>query len=59
MNEGPNAPIVPQDVHNAFGDQTMNELAARAGISTEELAQKLSEVLPHAVGALKPEGGAP
>lgn len=59
MNEGPNAPISPQEIHSAFGDQTMNELAARAGISTEELAQKLSEILPHAVSALKPEGGAP
>jgi uncharacterized protein YidB (DUF937 family) len=59
MNEGPNAPIAPHEVHSAFGDRTMNELAAEAGISTEELAQKLSEVLPHAVSALKPEGSVP
>lgn len=59
MNEGPNAPIAPQEVHAAFGEQTMNELAAKAGISPEELAQKLSEILPHAVGALKPEGSVP
>ncbi len=59
MNEGPNAPIAPQDVHRTFGDQTMNELAAEAGISTEELAQRLSEVLPHAVNKLAPEGSVP
>jgi uncharacterized protein YidB (DUF937 family) len=59
VNEGPNAPIAPQDVHRAFGDQTMNELAAQAGISTEELAQKLSQVLPRAVNALTPEGSVP
>jgi uncharacterized protein YidB (DUF937 family) len=59
VNEGPNAPIAPHEVHQAFGDQTMNELAAQAGISTEELAQKLSQVLPHAVNALTPEGSVP
>jgi uncharacterized protein YidB (DUF937 family) len=59
VNEGPNAPIAPHEVHKAFGDQTMNELAAEAGMSTEELAQKLSQVLPHAVNALNPEGSVP
>jgi uncharacterized protein YidB (DUF937 family) len=59
INEGPGAPIAPHEVHQAFGDQTMSELAAKAGVSTEELAQKLSQVLPHAVDALTPEGGAP
>ncbi|HEY3636509.1 MAG TPA: YidB family protein [Rhizomicrobium sp.] len=59
MNEGPNAPIAPQDVHKAFGEQTMNELAAQAGVSPEELAQKLAQVLPHAVNAVGPEGSVP
>ncbi|HWE06725.1 MAG TPA: YidB family protein [Rhizomicrobium sp.] len=56
INEGPNAPVAPQDVHRAFGDQTMSELAAKSGMSTEELAQKLAQVLPHAVDALTPGG---
>ncbi|HEX3664343.1 MAG TPA: YidB family protein [Rhizomicrobium sp.] len=59
MNEGPNAPIAPQEVHSAFGEQTINELAAKAGISPEELTQKLAQVLPHAVSTLNPEGSAP
>jgi uncharacterized protein YidB (DUF937 family) len=59
INEGPNAPVAPQDIHRAFGDQTMNELAAKSGMSTEELAQKLAQVLPHAVDALTPEGEVP
>jgi uncharacterized protein YidB (DUF937 family) len=59
MNEGPNAPIAPHEVHSAFGEQTMNELAAKAGMTPEELAQKLSQVLPHAVGTLAPEGSVP
>lgn len=59
INEGPNVSIAPQDVHRAFGDQTMSEIAARAGISTEELAVRLAQVLPHAVDALTPEGKVP
>ncbi|HTT83371.1 MAG TPA: YidB family protein [Rhizomicrobium sp.] len=59
INEGPNAPIAPHQVHSAFGDQTMNELAAKAGMSTDELARRLAQVLPHAVDALTPEGSVP
>ena len=59
INEGPNVPVAPQDIHSAFGDQTMSELAAKSGMSTEELAQKLAQVLPHAVDALTPEGEVP
>src|SRR5579862_4606534 len=59
INEGPNTPVAPQDVHRAFGDQTMSEIAARAGMSTEELAVRLAQVLPHAVDALTPEGRVP
>ena len=56
INEGPNASVAPQDVRRAFGDQTMSEIAARAGMSTEELAVRLAQVLPHAVDALTPDG---
>jgi uncharacterized protein YidB (DUF937 family) len=59
INEGPNAQVAPQDIHRAFGDQTMNALAAKSGMSTEELAQKLAQVLPHAVDALTPGGEVP
>ena len=59
IQEGPNAKIAPQDVHKAFGEQTLNELAAKHGMSTQELEQKLAEVLPHAMDALTPEGSVP
>ena len=59
INEGPNEAVAPQDVHRAFGDQTMRDIAAKAGISTEELAVRLSQVLPHAVDALTPGGRVP
>jgi uncharacterized protein YidB (DUF937 family) len=59
INEGPNAAVAPGDVHRAFGDQTMGEIAAKAGLSTEELAVRLAQVLPHAVDALTPDGKVP
>jgi uncharacterized protein YidB (DUF937 family) len=59
VNEGPNAAVALEDVHRAFGNQTMSELAAKSGMSTEELAQKLAQVLPRAVDALTPEGEVP
>ena len=59
IKEGPNAPITPQHVQNAFGDQTINDLAAKAGMSPQELAAKLAQVLPHAVDAMTPNGVVP
>jgi uncharacterized protein YidB (DUF937 family) len=57
--EGPNAPVTPGEVHKAFGEQTIDELAAKAGMSSQELTEKLAQVLPHAVDALTPSGEAP
>jgi uncharacterized protein YidB (DUF937 family) len=57
--EGANAPVAPAEVHKAFGEETMNEMAAKAGMSPQELAEKLATVLPHAVNALTPDGVVP
>ncbi len=59
VTDGPNAPVAAEDVHRAFGQQTMDELAAKAGMSTQELAHKLAQVLPNAVDALTPNGTVP
>src|ERR1700760_1909312 len=59
ISEGPNSAVSPTDVHNAFGTQTINDLAAKAGISPQELADKLATVLPHAINALTPDGVVP
>ncbi len=57
--QGPNAPVTPQDMHKAFGEETLNEMAAKAGIPPAELAAKLAQVLPHAVDAMTPNGVVP
>jgi uncharacterized protein YidB (DUF937 family) len=52
MSEGPTAaPATPDQMHQAFGTQTINDLAAKSGMTPDELAQKLATVLPHAVNA--------
>ena len=56
VQDGPNAPITADHVHKAFGEQTINDLAAKAGMSPQELAAKLAQVLPHTVDALTPNG---
>ena len=57
--QGPNAPVTAGQMQSAFGDQTLNALAAKAGISPQELAAKLAQVLPHAVDQLTPNGVVP
>ncbi len=59
IQEGSNAPVSAGEMHKAFGEQTLNELAAQAGIPPQELAEKLAKVLPHAVDTLTPDGVVP
>jgi uncharacterized protein YidB (DUF937 family) len=59
ISEGPNAPVTADHMQKAFGEQTLNEMAVQAGISPQELAEKLAKVLPHAVDTLTPDGVVP
>ena len=57
--EGANQPISPDQIHQAFGSDTLRELAAKAGLSPDTLAAKLSQVLPQAIDKLTPGGAVP
>jgi uncharacterized protein YidB (DUF937 family) len=46
-------------MQKAFGEQTLNDLAAKSGLTPDQLAAKLAQVLPHAVDALTPDGVVP
>jgi uncharacterized protein YidB (DUF937 family) len=59
ISHGPNQPVSADQVHQAFGEQTISELAAKSGLTTQELTAKLAQVLPHAVDALTPGGEIP
>jgi len=56
VGTGPNQPITADQVHQAFGSETVKQLAAKFGMSPEDLSAKLSQVLPQAIDKLTPGG---
>jgi uncharacterized protein YidB (DUF937 family) len=59
VGTGPNQPISPDQVHQALGADLLQQLAAKSGLSVQDLAQKLAQVLPQAVDGLTPNGTIP
>jgi uncharacterized protein YidB (DUF937 family) len=59
IGTGPNQPISPTQIHQAFGPAILSELAAKTGLNPQDLAQKLSQVLPQVVDKLTPAGTVP
>jgi len=59
ISTGPNQPISPTQVHQAFGPGILAELAAKTGLNTQDLAAKLSQILPQVVDKLTPNGTVP
>jgi uncharacterized protein YidB (DUF937 family) len=59
VGTGPNQQISADDVHRAIGPDLLQQLAAKSGMSVQELAQKLSQVLPQAVDHMTPGGTIP
>ena len=56
VGTGPNRPISPDEVHRVLGPDLLQQLSAKSGMSVQDLAQKLSHVLPQAVDGLTPDG---
>jgi uncharacterized protein YidB (DUF937 family) len=56
VGSGPNQPITPDQIHQAFGSDAVKELAAKVGLSPQDLAAKLSAILPQAIDKLTPGG---
>ncbi len=59
VGSGENLPISAEQIHQVFGSQVVQELAAKVGMSPQDLAAKLSAVLPQAVDKLTPAGTVP
>ena len=59
INDGPNQPISPNQVHQAFGSDTINAIAAKLGMNPQDLTQKLSQALPQVIDRLTPNGTVP
>lgn len=57
VGNGSNLPITAEQVQKAFGSNgTLQELASKFGMDPQTLAQKLTQVLPHALDHLTPGG---
>ena len=59
ISTGANQPISAGQVHEAFGTDMISQLAAKVGLTPQELTQKLSQVLPTAIDKLTPNGTIP
>jgi uncharacterized protein YidB (DUF937 family) len=59
VGTGPNQPISPEEVHKVLGTDLLQQLSQKSGLSVQDLAQKLSQVLPQAVDKMTPDGTIP
>jgi uncharacterized protein YidB (DUF937 family) len=59
VGPGQNAPISGDQLASVLGSDTISDLAAQLGLSHEEAAGQLSQVLPQVVDRLTPQGHAP
>lgn len=59
VSTGPNQSVSPDDLHRVLGPDLLQQLAAKSGLSVQELTQKLAQVLPQAVDGLTPNGTIP
>jgi uncharacterized protein YidB (DUF937 family) len=56
---GPNKAAAPGQISNALGPDIIDSLSQRTGLSKDQVAQLLSQVLPNAVDKLTPDGRLP
>ena len=59
VGTGPNQPISSAEVHKTLGPELLQQLSEKSGLSVEDLAQRLSQILPQAVDKLTPNGAIP
>ena len=59
VGTGANQPITADQIHQALGSDTVKQLAAMVGMTPEDLAAKLSQILPQAIDKLTPGGVVP
>ncbi|WP_153100416.1 YidB family protein [Paraburkholderia hayleyella] len=56
VSNGANLPIASGMLQNVLGSDTVNGLAAKAGVQPDQVTGLLSQVLPHVVNAATPNG---
>jgi uncharacterized protein YidB (DUF937 family) len=56
IGTGKNAPISGADVRKVVGDEELSKIAARLGVSEDEAAAAVAQVLPAIVDEVSPDG---
>ncbi|HEX9021543.1 MAG TPA: YidB family protein [Nitrospirota bacterium] len=59
IGTGENQPITQEKIQQVLGNNTIQQLAAKAGVSTDEIAKKLTVMLPEVIDKLTPNGKLP
>ena len=59
IGPGANQPIQPGQLGSALGQSTLDDLAARTGMTREELLNQLAAALPQLINHLTPNGRMP
>jgi uncharacterized protein YidB (DUF937 family) len=59
VGTGPNQPVSTDQLHQALGADDVAQLAARMGVSPQELLGKLTQALPASIDKLTPGGVLP
>jgi uncharacterized protein YidB (DUF937 family) len=59
VRTGPNEGIQDHELSQALGDDVLDELTQKTGLSKDEILQRLSRELPKAVDDLTPDGTIP
>ena len=59
LGKGPNQQVSGSEVRQALGDEEVGRIAQDAGVSHEEAAEQIADVLPQTVDQLSPEGRVP
>ncbi len=56
---GPNPPISPSQLTQVLGEQHVQQFAQQNGLSQSDAANALSQLLPHVVDHMTPDGSVP
>jgi uncharacterized protein YidB (DUF937 family) len=59
IGNGQNEPVSSDEVHRALGEQQVQQLSQRTGMSTSQLLPLLAQFLPTIIDRLTPEGRVP
>jgi uncharacterized protein YidB (DUF937 family) len=59
VGNGPNLPVSAGDIQRVLGSDLLQQLSAKSGLTQQDLADKLAQILPQAVDHLTPNGVIP